>query len=195
MGVQLIWFTMTFSSVLYACVHSQPEQVLPAMLSGCGQAITLTLELGAGYILFCGLMEIARRAGVHSVLERLLRPVITRLMPNVKNEETRGAVVLNLSMNMLGMGNAATPAGIEAVRQMDAEAQAHPEVRHDLWMLLILNATSIQLLPTTILAMRAAEGSADVNAVILPTLLCTAVSTVVGTELGFLCRRLERRKT
>ena len=96
---------------------------------------------------------------------------------------------MNLSMNMLGLGNAATPQGMEAMRLMEEERKKAPCVEHDMYMLLILNATSIQLSPTTVLALRAAAGSADAGAIVLPSLVCTAVSTAVGAVLGLICRR------
>lgn len=163
------------------------------MLAGCQNALSVTVGLGGGYMLFCGLMEIARESGAARVLCRCLEPVLEKLMPALRGREAREAVAMNLSMNILGMGNAATPMGMEAVRQLDIQAQQNDVVRHDLYMLLILNATSIQLLPTTVLALRAAAGSADVNAVILPTLLCTAASTAVGAGLGMLCRKGRNR--
>lgn len=92
-------------------------------------------------------------------------------------------------MNMLGLGNAATPQGMEAMRLMEEERKKAPCVEHDMYMLLILNATSIQLIPTTVLALRAAAGSADAGAIVLPSLVCTAVSTAVGAVLGLICRR------
>jgi len=194
MTVQLIWFVMMAGSVLCAAATGRMEQIFPAMLEGCENAIALTLRLGAGYLLFCGLLEIARASGVCKGLEKRLRPVLKYLMPSVREEGTREAIAMNLSMNMLGMGNAATPLGMEAVRRLDAEAELHPEARHDLWMLLVLNATSIQLLPTTVLTLRAAAGSADVNAVLLPSLLCTAVSTLAGAGLAAACRRKGGKK-
>ena len=189
-----MWFTMVSFSVMYAAVMGRVQQVVPSMLTGCGNALTLTLQLGAGYMLFCGLMEIARESGAAGLLERIIHPALKRLMPCAQGD-AREAIAMNLSMNILGMGNAATPMGMEAVRHLDSMAQRNPAARHDLYMLLILNATSIQLLPTTVLALRSAAGSADVNAIIVPTLLCTAISTAVGAGLGKLCcgRRRKRR--
>lgn len=162
---------------------------MSAALQGGENAIALTLRLGAGYMFFCGLMEIAKELHVQSGLEKLIRPLMMRLMPDVQKSETREAITMNLSMNLLGVGNAATPAGIEAVRLMDQEG-----ARQDLYLFLILNATSIQLLPTTVLTLRTAAGSADVNAVLLPTFLCTAFSTLVGVTAGLLCRKKEGKR-
>lgn len=192
--LHLLWLLMVTMSVVYAAAKGSIQQVLPALLTGCQNALTLTIQLGAGYMLFCGLMEIADASGAAGGLERLIRPAVKRLMPcSAHAPEVRRTVTMNLTMNMLGMGNAATPMGIEAVRQLDIQAQKNAMARHDLYMLLILNATSIQLLPTTVLTLRAAAGSARVNATIVPTLLCTAVSTAVGVGLGALCRRERRR--
>lgn len=190
--VHLIWLAMTAGSLLYAAAAGTMEQMLEAALMGAENAIGLTLRLCAGYMLFCGLMEIAREAGTAGMLERWLKPLLRRLMPAVRREETQQAVALNLSMNMLGLGNAATPMGLQAVRLMDEEALENPKVRHDLYMLLILNSTSLQLLPTTVLSLRAAAGSADVQAVVLPTLLCTAFSTLMGVMAALLLKRRKR---
>lgn len=196
MLLQLMWFILMASSIIFACISGNASQVLPAALEGTSQAITLTFRLGAGYLFFCGLMEICKALRLQHGLERVLRPLLHILMPSVKEETSREAIALNLSMNVLGMGNAATPMGIEAMRRMDAEASLRPEVRQDMRMLLILNATSLQLLPTTVLTLRAAAGSGQVNAIVLPAFLCTAVSTIVGAVLGFACRKWEgRRKT
>lgn len=127
-------------------------------------------------------------------MERPLRPLIKRLMPAITDEQARGAVVMNLSANLLGLGNAATPTGLEAMRLMDAQRERRPAVWHDMNMLLILNATSIQLIPTTVLTLRVAAGSADPNRVLWPNLLCTVASTTVGVLLGLMCRRRALRK-
>ncbi len=189
-----IWFIMIASSVVYGCVHGAGGQLLEAALLGSGKALSLTVELCGGYLFFCGLMEIAKASGAQRGLQRLLSPLLQKLMPHVQTPEARGAIALNLAMNVLGMGNAATPMGLEAMRRMDTERALHPPVKHDMEMLLILNATSLQLLPTTVLTLRAAAGSANVNAILLPTIACTALSTLTGVAAGLVCRRWEERK-
>lgn len=189
--IHLMWFIMMASSILFGLVQGKGNQILEAALDGCGKALSVTLELCAGYLFFCGLMEVARALKAEQGMQKILSPVLGRLMPHLHRPETRGAVALNLSMNVLGMGNAATPAGLQAMRLMAQERELNPRVRHDMEMLLILNATSLQLLPTTVLALRMAAGSANVNAVLLPTIACTAFSTVTGVLCGLLCRKWE----
>jgi len=189
--LQWMWMAMVGGSVLYAVVNGCQSELLTWALEGANRAVELSIGLCAGYMFFCGLMEIVKVLKAVNGLERLIRPLMRRLMPGLK--DAAEAVTLNLSMNVLGLGNAATPVGMEAMRQMEQERRLRPEVKHDMYMLLILNATSLQLLPTTVLTFRASAGSADVNAVIVPTLICSAVSTLTGALLGFLCRSWEQK--
>lgn len=187
--IHYIWCTMIILSIVYGRLRGMKNGIMEAMLDGCGKAVTFTVQLCAGYMFFCGLMEVVRALKAERLIQRAMQPVLRRMMPNLNAEKTRSAVTLNLAMNILGLGNAATPMGMEAMRQMDAERALRPDVLHDMYMLLILNATSLQLLPTTVLTMRIAAGSANANAILLPTMLCTAVSSGVGAALGIFCRR------
>ncbi len=188
-----LWFAMMAASVVYAGFNGSLGNVLSAAVGGAKDAIVILVNLCAGYLLFCGLIEILNSTGAPARLEKILEPLIKRIMPSLCGEKTRNAVVTNIAANLLGLGNAATPSGIEAMRLMEDEELTRPRARHDMYMLLILNATGLQLVPTTVLALRAAAGSADVGAVVLPNLICTAVSTVVGVLLGLLCRGREAR--
>lgn len=187
MFLQWIWLSMIFLSILYGLFTGQAAALLPAALEGTASAVNLTLRLLGGYLFFCGMMELVKALQVPGKLSRLLRPLLRLLMPGLKNQEAYQAVSLNLTANLLGLGNAATPTGMEAVRIMDAENSLAS--RHAIWMLLILNATSLQLLPTTVLTLRIAAGSARPNAILLPTLLCTAFSTFVGISAGLFSRK------
>lgn len=175
-------------SLLYACLTGNAESVLASALKGTGDAISLTVRLGAGYLFFCGMVGIMKAANIPKALNRLIRPLLRLLMPSVQDPVTQETIAMNLSMNTFGLGNAATPSGMEAMRLMERERALRPKVREDMYMLLVLNATSIQLLPTTMLTMRVAAGSAAPNAILLPSLMCTALSTVVGVALALLCR-------
>lgn len=185
--LQWLFLLMILLSLLYGLLTGRAALLLPAALEGASGAVSLTLRLLSGYLFFMGMMELVKALRLHEKLARLLRPVLSRLMPGLQNPAIPNAVSLNLTANLLGLGNAATPTGMEAVRLMDAE-NTHAS-RHAICMLLILNATSLQLLPTTVLTLRIAQGSAAPNAILLPTLLCTAFSTLVGVALALLCRK------
>lgn len=194
MVLQWIWFMTMAASLAYALGSGREEKMLEAALAGTGNAVSLTLQLAAGYLLFCGLMEIVKAAGVQRGVQKLFRPLLARLFPSIQEEEAKQAVLISLSMNVLGLGNAATPAGVKAMRLMEEERVMRPSAVHDMEMFLILNATGLQLLPTTVLTLRAAAESARVNAVIVPVLLCTAFSTLIGVGMGILMRKKEAKK-
>ena len=184
-----MWFIMMASGMLWGVLQDNGGELLNAALEGCGKAIGVTLELGAGYMFFCGLMKIASALKTGENIGRIFAPALGSLMRNVRTSGAREAASMNIAMNMLGMGNAATPMGLEAMRRMEAEREKHPGIKHDMEMLLILNATGLQLVPTTVLAMRAAAGSTKVGAVLWPTIACTAFSTFVGVLAGLICRK------
>lgn len=189
-----LWLGMTGGSLLYGCLTGSPGALLPAALEGVATAVRLSLKLLAGYLFFCGMMEIGRGIGLEEKMTALLKPFLRLLMPTLRQEEALRAASMNLTANLLGLGNAATPAGVEAVRLMDLRQAEEPRVRHALYMLLILNATGVQLLPTTVLTLRVAAGSAAPNSILAPTLACTALSTLVGAGLGLLCMRRSLRR-
>ena len=188
MFLQWLWFGMVTCSIAYAFVRGMGGMVLGSMLEGCSQAIEITLRMAGGYILFSGMMKMAQGAGISAALEKGMRPALRRLMPHMGSAAE--AVCVNLSMNLLGMGNAATPRGIDAVRRLDAECARDPKARQDLYLFLILNATGVQLLPSTVITLRAAAGSADPGAIVLPTFLCTGISALAGVVCALICRRM-----
>lgn len=193
MLLQILWFLMVAASIVFTCISGNAEVILPAALKGAANSIELIISLGAGYLFFCGIIEILKALNVPDKLNQWLKPLLHFLMPSIQKEETLKAVTMNMSANLLGLGNAATPMGMEAMRRMEEERLGDSGVQHAMFMLLIINATSIQLIPTTILTLRIAANSGNVNAVIVPSLLCTAASTIVGVVLALICRnRMER---
>lgn len=185
MLLQYLWLLMIATSLLWGMLTGQGNLVLPAALEGAQTAITVSLHLLAGYLFFCGMIEIMNKLEIRQKVSLFARPLIQKLMGATMDEQAVQAVCMNLSANLLGLGNAATPYGIEAARLIDG---AESRNRHGLYMLLIINATSIQLLPTTVLTLRIAAGSVQPNAILLPSMVSTAVSTLTGVLLGLCCR-------
>lgn len=191
MTLSWLWFCMVAASLAYSCFQGSSSQMLAAAIGGSMESISIIVNLCAGYLLFCGLLEILAALGAVRKLERPLRPLMKRLMPAVRAPQAWSAILTNLSANLLGLGNAATPTGIDAMRRMEAESESRAGIRHDMNMLLILNATGVQLVPTTVLTLRVAAGAAQPNSVIIPGLICTLASTALGIALGLMCRRLK----
>lgn len=195
MAMSVTWTLMVAASLVCGAACGTLGDVTAAAMEGASAAVELTLSMAGALCLWSGVMTVMERGGVTEGLARLFRPLLRRILPRASRDtDTLAAVSANVSANLLGLGNAATPSGMEAVRRMEEEQKQNPQVRHALYMLLILNATGLQMFPTTVLTLRVAAGSADPNAILLPTLACTAFSTLVGAGLGLLCYRLSGRR-
>lgn len=166
-------------SSLIMLLWTSPSNVLTSMLGASSQALTLAVELCAVYVVWLGMLELVEASGLGNKLAKLLRPIIKKLF-NIENVEAEKMIALNMSANMLGLGNAATPMGINAMKLLDdGSGIATPSII----MLIVLNATSIQLLPTTIIGLRASAGSTSPADIILPTLIATACTCLLGISL------------
>lgn len=143
-------------------------------------AVSLCIRMAGGFALFTGLLEIVRESGAMQGLQRLLARPMACLFPGVDPQgEAAQAMSVNIAANMLGLGNAATPMGIRAMEALGRERRG--EAATDaMCMFMVLNASSVQLFPTSVVALRSAAGSADPTSIVLPTLLATAASTVTG---------------
>ena len=151
--------------------------------------MTLCIELCAVYAVWLGLLEIVNATGLGKKLAKLLRPLIRKLF-RVDNEEIEKMIALNMSANMLGLGNAATPMGIKAMQALD---DGSGKATFSMIMLVVVNATSIQLLPSTVIGLRANAGSADPADIILPTILATIVTVSIGISLVILCDKIKKK--
>lgn len=183
-----IWLLMMMAS-LFVLIYVDPGATLTTMIDASTDALTLCIELCAVYAVWLGLLEIVDASGLGKKLAKLLRPLIKKLF-KIDNEEIEKMIALNMSANILGLGNAATPMGIKAMQAMDDKSGV---ATYSMMMLVIVNATSIQLLPSTVIGLRANAGSADPADIILPTILATIVTTSVGILLAVLCNKIKTK--
>ena len=168
-----IWFCMVLASICFLFC-TDPSSVLSQMLGASKEALTLSIELCAVYAVWLGILELVEASGLNRKLAKILSPV------NVKDSETESLIAMNISANMLGLGNASTPLAIKAIKKMDtgSEVASFPII-----MLIVINATSIQLLPTTVISLRQAAGSLSPADIILPTLITTFCTTLLAIFL------------
>ena len=179
-----IWTGMIFISVLTALVHGKGAALAAAAAAGAQGGITLAISMAGAICLWSGVMEVMRRSGIAAGLSRLLQPVLRRLFPRASRDaQTLDALSMNVSANLLGLGNAATPAGVRAAQAMAREIRGDA-AGDELCLLVVLNTASIQLLPVTIAAVREAAGAA-VPFDILPAVWVTSLCSVtVGLLTG-----------
>ena len=155
--------------------------VTDALQRGTAAAVETVFRLSGAYLLWMGLLNIAEKAGLIRALSRLLSPALRLLFPNAG--EAKEAISLNLAANMLGMGNAATPYGIKAMRLLDANNPEKGTATNEMCVLLVVNASCLELFPATLTGMRAGFGSGAPYAVVLPTLLSSLCATTVAVLL------------
>ena len=155
-----------------------PAGIFPSMIEGVSGAINLVVKLTAIYSIWLSVLKMAERTGLDSKLSRILRPVVKKLFKG-ESEEAYKWISINLASNMLGMGGASTPAGIKAMTYM----QKGDKATSNMDLLVVINATSIQLIPATIIALRASWNSPNPSSIILPTLISSTIATVAGVVL------------
>ena len=179
MAMSIIWTGMVLVSILCGLATGRGPAVATAALDGAAAAVELCLSLAGVLCLWMGVMEIMRRSGLSQKLSRLLMPVLRRLYPAfARDREVMDTIAANVSANLLGLGNAATPLGLEAARKMSRRT---PGVANDaLCMLVVCNTASIQLIPTTVASVRLAAGSAAPFDILPAVWLASAISVSVG---------------
>ena len=174
-----IWSGMILISVLFGAAVGRGEAVAAAALEGAAAAVQLCLSMAGVLCLWTGVMEIMRRSGLTEGLSRLLRPLLRRLYPAFADDGmVMDSIAANVSANLLGLGSAATPLGIQAAQRMSRRT---PGVASDaLCMLVVCNTASIQLIPTTVASVRAAQGCTTPFDILPAVWLASAVSVTVG---------------
>lgn len=161
-----------------------------SLLNGSEKAIALTLKLWAIYAVWLGILKIVEDTGLNQKIGKLLNPIINKLFGKI-DPETHNQIAINITSNLLGMGNACTPSGIKAMKGLDKGSDI---ATSSMIMLMILNTSSLQILPTTVIGLRVAAGSVDPNNIILPTLIATTVSTLSGILLCKLFEKIKNKK-
>lgn len=182
MAMAFIWTGMVLLSVIFGAVRGTIGDVGNAAMEGAAAAVELCLSMAGVMCLWSGVMALMKACGLTELLNRLFRPVLSRLLPRAcRDEDTLAALSGNVSCNLLGLGNAATPLGIQAAQRM---ARGCGDTASDeLCILVVLNTASLQLLPTTVAGVRAALGSASPFD-ILPAVWLSSVLSVAGGLLS-----------
>ena len=173
-----VLFAIVFSISTFLLLCIAPDQFLTALLDGASKGASVCVSLVATYAVWLGLMRVWEDSGVARGVSRCVKPLARRLF-QTDDEATLQAISMNLSVNVLGISGAATPYGMQAAKLLDQS----PNAEYASAMLFVLNATSLQLIPTSILSLRVALHSAAPYDVLFPTLFATTFSTVLAVLL------------
>lgn len=186
MAMTIIWMGMVAAAMIYAALHGTGTALSGAVAAGAKQAVELSLTMAGSLCLWSGFAALLRAGGLQRRLAALLSPLLGRIYPTAaRDPETMESLCGNATANLLGLGNAATPLGIAAVRRMQALSGGRAAT-DEACRLIVMNTASIQLLPTTVAALRAGLGSASPFA-ILPAVWATSLLSV---SAGLLAARV-----
>ncbi|MBC7347053.1 MAG: spore maturation protein [Clostridia bacterium] len=193
--VNIIWLALLTGGVGVAAWSGRTEVVNKAALDAARSAVTLALELIGVMALWLGLLRIAEEAGLVGLVARLVRPFVRFLFPSVPaGHPALGAIIMNLSASFLGLGNAATPFGLRAMQELQKLNPRPEEASEAMCTFLALNTSCITLIPTTIIGLRAAAGSANPTEIIVPTVLATSCATAAAIVADQFLRRHYRNR-
>ena len=180
-----LWAGMILAGIFYGAVTGRMAEVTEGALSGVKEAVSLCLTMAGVMALWTGLMEIAGQSGLLKKAAGLLKPVIRFLFPEIpEGHPAQEDISANMIANFLGLGWAATPAGLKAMKSLETLNRTPGTATNAMCTFLIVNISSLQLIPVNMIAYRSQYGSANPAAVIVPAFLATAVTTVCGVAFA-----------
>jgi spore maturation protein A len=182
-----IWTFLVAAAVIAAAANGRMAELTTAAVESAGKAVTLSLGLAGVMALWLGLMRVAEEAGLVRALAVAARPLMRRLFPEVPPEHpAMGAMIMNVSANVLGLGNAATPFGVKAMQELETLNPRPGTATNAQALFCALNTASVQLIPASVIALRAAAGSRAPGEIIGATILaslCGATVAILATKL------------
>ena len=179
--LNIIWPIFIIISIVYAFFSGNIENVSNGIFESAESAVELTLTFFGTLCLWNGIIEIAKQTTLMQKLAKLLKPFINFLFPEMKkNEEAYEEISMNIVANFLGLGNAATPLGLKAMKTMQKENSKKDTLSNSMAMLIVINTASLQLIPTNVIAIRSSLNSNSPSGIILQVWVATAVALIVG---------------
>lgn len=179
--LNIIWLGMIFLAVLVGIIEGRIDQVVVAATASAKLGFEIALSLTGIMALWLGIMNIASESGLMMIVARFLSPVMRRLFPEVPVEHpAMGAMLMNITANMLGLANAATPFGLQAMRDLQQLNPKEDTATDAMCTFLAINTSSVQLIPATAIAFLAANGASAPTSIIFSSLIATSVSTIVA---------------
>lgn len=193
--VNVIWLFLLLSGIVVAAINGNIEVVTKAALESAGTSVTIALELIGIMALWLGVLRIAQDAGLVNAMARIVRPFTIFLFPSVpKDHPAIGAIVMNLSANIMGLGNAATPFGLKAMQELQKLNNNPKEATEAMCTFLALNTGCITLIPATIIGIRVVAGSNNPAEIVGTTIFATACAMIVAIFADRFLRSRYRKK-
>lgn len=187
--MSIIWFFLMLISIS-VLIFTSPNLITSEMISSANTTLELCIKLFAIYTVWLGLLEIMDKTGLSKKLSKVLSPVINFLF-KTKNEKAKEYIAINLSANLLGLGNASTPSGIKAMKELD---EKNGKITFPMIMLVVVNVCCVQFLPTTLIGLRNINGSQNASDILLPIILSSLITFISGISLVFLFFKIKGKR-
>lgn len=185
--LNLIWPIFIIVSCIYGIFAGKVNEMNTAVFTSAADAVQLAITFFGTICLWSGIMQIASKTSLMTKLTQLLRPIISFLFPEVNPEkEEYKQISMNIVANLLGLGNAATPIGLKAMKELQKSNSKKDTLSNSMIMFIVINTASIQLIPTTVIAIRDSLGSSNPTEVIVPiwiVSICSVITVVIATKI------------
>ena len=179
--LNILWPIFIILSFIYALISGKVNEVNNGIFESLTDAVELSITFLGTMCLWTGIMEIAKQTSLIDKMTNLLKPLINFLFPDLKrNESAKQEISMNMIANILGLGNAATPLGIKAMKTMQKENAKKDTLTNSMMMFIVINTASIQLIPTNVIAIRTSLNSQNATGIILPVWIATIIAAIVG---------------
>lgn len=188
--INYIWFGIITIGIIVGLITGQGPEISNGIIESADGTTKFIISMVGIMCFWSGVMKIAENSGLTNILANILKPLLKRLFKEAgKSEKAMGAIVMNLTANMFGLGNAATPFGIKAMQELDKINPEKSRATNDMVLFLVMNAACIQLLPSTVISMRAATGSENPAAILVPAIIATAGALITAISI---CKLLQK---
>lgn len=193
--INYIWVFLTIFGIVFAMFNGTMDEVNKAVFQGAQEAVTLCIGFISILVFWLGIMKIAQSSGLLDMFSRLCRPLVKRLFPDVPdNHPAMGYILSNMMANMFGLGNAATPLGIKAMEELKKLNHDKDEATRSMITFLVINTSSLTIIPTTVLAIRMNYDSMNPAEIVAPTLIATIFSTTAAILIDRYFYNRKKRK-
>lgn len=191
--LNILWPFFIIISIFYAILSGNIENINNCIFESAENAVKLTLTLLGATCLWSGIMEIASKTDIIKYLSAILQLIIKKIFYNLdSNKKSYNNIIMNIIANILGLGNAATPLGLKAMGELQKENANKDELSDNMMMLIVLNTASLQVIPTTVIAVRKSLGSNNPTQIIFPVWIATVCAAVVGILVAKIIIKLTR---
>ena len=182
--LNLVWPIFIIISFSYAIFSGNLQNLNTSIFDSVESAVSLSITMLGTMCLWSGIINVAANTNIMKMLNKLLKPIIKFLFPEIKeNKKAQNEISMNMVANILGLGNAATPLGLKAMETLQEENKNKQALSNSMIMLIVLNTASIQIIPTTIIAIRSSLGAENPTSIIVPIWIATICAAIVGVTV------------